>query len=82
MPIDTAVTEESYVDHSLRCTGFCSVLIHDAIVGRRQCGGPVIGLEGGVVGVNIARSDRSSSFAIPQQRVQEIVRELRARFKR
>ncbi|MBE2282525.1 MAG: trypsin-like peptidase domain-containing protein [Prosthecobacter sp.] len=76
VPIDSRVTERSYVDHSLRLTGFPSVIIHDTIVGRRQCGGPMVDLDGTVVGVNIARFGRTSTFAIPPQRIQSWVREI------
>ena len=78
IPIESndSITSHSYADVSLRLTGFPAVVIHDTIVGRRQCGGPVVDLEGRVVGVNIARFHRCSTFAIPQQRVQQLVQEL------
>jgi S1-C subfamily serine protease len=62
-----SITIPSYVDVSMRLTGFHSVIIHDAIVGRRQCGGPIVDLEGNVIGINIARFHRCSTFAIPEQ---------------
>lgn len=70
------ITSHDYADVSLRLTGFPAVVIHDTIVGRRQCGGPVVDLEGRVVGVNIARFHRCSTFAIPSQRIRHLVREL------
>jgi len=70
------LTRHSYADVSLRLTGFPAVIIHDTIVGRRQCGGPLIDLEGQVVGVNIARFHRCSTFAIPQQRIKQLVQDL------
>jgi len=78
VPADSneSVTDHSYADVSLRLAGFPAVFIHDTIVGRRQCGGPVVDLEGQVVGVNIARFHRCSTFAIPQQRISHLVRVL------
>ena len=73
---DGSITTHSYADVSLRQTGFPAVLIHDTIVGRRQCGGPVVDLEGRVVGVNIARFHRCSTFAIPQQEIRRLVHKL------
>jgi len=71
-----SITIPSYVDVSLRLTGFPAVIIHDAIVGRRQCGGPIVDLEGNVIGINIARFHRCSTFAIPHQRIRQLVQKL------
>jgi S1-C subfamily serine protease len=71
-----SITIPSYVDVSMRLTGFPAVIIHDAIVGRRQCGGPIVDLEGNVIGVNIARFHRCSTFAIPHQRIRQLVQRL------
>jgi S1-C subfamily serine protease len=71
-----SITSPSYVDVSMRVTGFPAVLIHDAIVGRRQCGGPIVDVEGNVIGVNIARFHRCSTFAIPVQRIRQLVQKL------
>jgi serine protease Do len=71
-----SITSPSYVDVSMRLTGLPAVIIHDAIVGRRQCGGPIVDLEGNVVGVNIARFHRCSTFAIPHQRIKQLVQRL------
>jgi serine protease Do len=67
---------EPYVDVSMRLTGLPAVIIHDAIVGRRQCGGPIVDLQGNVIGVNIARFHRCSTFAIPEQRIGQLVQKL------
>lgn len=77
MPVDSgSIAAHSYADVSLRQTGFPAVLIHDTIVGGRQCGGPVVDLDGRVVGVNIARFHRCSTFAIPQQEIRRLVHKL------
>jgi serine protease Do len=65
-----------YDDVSLRRWGFAEVVTHDTIVGRRQCGGPVVDLDGRVIGVNIARVDRCATFLVPQRRIRHLVQEL------
>jgi hypothetical protein len=71
-----SITTPRYVDVSMRLTGFPAVVIHDAMVTRRECGGPIVDLEGNVVGVNIARFHRCSTFAIPVQRIRQVVQTL------
>ena len=46
-------------------TGYPAALQHDMVLEPAECGGPVIDLEGHVVGLNIARSGRIECFAIP-----------------
>jgi serine protease Do len=60
---------------SRRDTGFGRVIQHDGLVRPEQCGGPLVDLDGQLVGINIARSDRTKTFAIP-------VMELRASIER
>jgi len=50
---------------SARATGFQKVIQHDSVLAPNQCGGPVIDIHGNVVGINIARAGRVSSYAIP-----------------
>ncbi len=54
-------------------------LPHDAFVRPSDCGGPLVDTNGKVVGINIARALRVTSYAIPADTVQEVVRELRAK---
>jgi serine protease Do len=49
---------------------------HDTALQARQCGGPVVNLDGKVVGVNIARAGRVSSLAIPSSELLPIVKRL------
>jgi serine protease Do len=44
---------------------FPSVIQTDLRIGREQCGGPVVDLDGQPVGIAIARADRTRSFVIP-----------------
>ena len=63
---------------SLRRGGFPSVLNHDMPLEPSECGGPVVDLEGRVVGLNIARHDRTASFALPAAEVRRVLARLRA----
>lgn len=61
---------------SRRADNFPFVFQHDAPLFPEHCGGPVVDLDGNVIGVNIARQGRASSLAIPASRMKEIVKEL------
>ncbi len=50
---------------SRRASDFPLALQHDAVVPPGECGGPVVGMRGEVLGVNIARFDRIGTYAIP-----------------
>ncbi len=66
---------------SARSTGFSKVFLHDTVLEPQQCGGPLVNLDGKVVGINIARAGRVSSYALPSQAVQPIVDHLLAQAK-
>ena len=71
------IHQYQYASVSLRRTGFPSVLSHDAIVSRANCGGPVVDLQGRIVGVNIARIQRCSTLALPANRILELLAQMR-----
>jgi len=50
---------------SERRRGFEMVLQHDAEIHPEHCGGPLVNLKGEVVGINIARAGRISSYSLP-----------------
>ncbi|MHC2067766.1 trypsin-like peptidase domain-containing protein [Bremerella sp. T1] len=50
---------------STRRSGFPSVFQHDSYLQPEQCGGPIVNLDGQVVGLNIARAGRVATYAIP-----------------
>lgn len=57
--------------------GYPKVIQHDADIFPTQCGGPLLNLQGQIIGLNIARADRVVSYAIPADEVQEIFGRLR-----
>ena len=56
---------------SERRRGFEQVLQHDAVLRPEHCGGPLVNLQGEVVGLNIARAGRISSYALPSSLIQQ-----------
>ncbi len=59
-----------------RCDKFGPCIQHDALLTPRQMGGPIIDLKGNVVGLNLARSDRTRNFALPSARVADVIKKL------
>jgi serine protease Do len=45
--------------------GFFNVFQHDLVLEPEECGGPLVNLDGEVVGLDIARAGRTDSLAIP-----------------
>jgi serine protease Do len=58
---------------SIRRGGFPFILQHDTIIKPTDCGGPLVDLDGKVVGINIARAGRTESYAIPSEEVQKLL---------
>lgn len=61
---------------SARATGFSQVFLHDTVLEPNQCGGPLVNLDGRIVGINIARAGRVTSYALPVQIVKPAVESL------
>lgn len=59
-----------------RRDNFPSALQHDAVLRPRDCGGPVLNLDGEAVALNIARAGRTVTYAIPAADVQRVVDKL------
>ena len=76
MIIDRGMEDEMNRDLSIRRTGFPSVIQHDCILNAAMCGGPLVDIDGRVVGLNIARSERVASFALPARVVEQHLRGL------
>jgi len=63
---------------STRLSGFESILQHDIPIEVNAMGGPVVDLQGNLVGVNIAKADRVSTYAIPVSLIDRILQNLGA----
>jgi PDZ domain len=61
---------------SNRRTGFPTFLQHDAVLKPQDCGGPLVDLDGKVIGVNIARAGRVESYAIPSEAILALMPDL------
>lgn len=59
-----------------RHTHLGKVIQHDGVVLPSQQGSPVFDLRGNLVGLNIARADRTRTFALSAKKVGEILKEL------
>jgi serine protease Do len=56
-----------------RRTGIPRFFQTDAVVKPSDCGGPLVDLDGRVIGVTIARAGRTESWAIPAETVHDLV---------
>jgi serine protease Do len=65
---------------SVRRAGFDSIIQHDSVLAPDECGGPVIGLSGKALGLNIARGGRTESYALPAQTVLTVYEGLKAEY--
>jgi serine protease Do len=61
---------------SNRRTGFPNILQHDSVVLPEDCGGPLVDLDGHVIGINIARAGRVESWAIPAETIKPLLADL------
>lgn len=61
-----------------RRTGFPAVMQTDMVVAPKDCGGPVVDLEGNVLGVNIARAGRVETWILPGENIRPLLSDLKA----
>ncbi|MSR29217.1 MAG: PDZ domain-containing protein [Phycisphaerales bacterium] len=61
---------------SRRSSGFGPVIQHDTALRADQMGGPVTNLDGKVVGVNIARVDRTKTYALSSKTLKPAIERL------
>ncbi|MCW1887187.1 S1C family serine protease [Luteolibacter flavescens] len=66
---------------SKRRSGFPKVIQHDIIANASSIGGPVLNLDGGCLGMNIARATRCETFAIPASELKSIAERLMSQAK-
>ncbi|MBI2807229.1 MAG: PDZ domain-containing protein [Planctomycetes bacterium] len=64
---------------SERRAGFPVILQHDSVLRPNDCGGPLVNLDGKVLGINIARAGRTESYAIPSEAVRPLLAKLKTR---
>lgn len=60
-------------DLSRRRVGFKSVIQHDTVLIPADCGGPLLDIDGNVIGINIARAGRVASFAVPSNIIRTVL---------
>jgi serine protease Do len=63
---------------SARRTGFPLVLQTDMVIDAKNCGGPVVDLEGNVLGINIARAGRVETWVLPSEVILPLLPEFKA----
>jgi serine protease Do len=61
---------------SSRREGYPTFFQHDSIVKPQDCGGPIVDLEGRVIGINICRSGRTDSRAVPSEIIRPLLLDL------
>ncbi|MDA7627711.1 S1C family serine protease [Verrucomicrobia bacterium] len=64
-------------DISDRRTGFQKIIQHDMPLSPKSMGGPLMDLEGQVLGINIARYDRVATYALPADLVQSLIQKMK-----
>lgn len=60
-----------------RRTGFPAVIQHDTVIRPHECGGPLVDVDGNVLGINIARAGRVESWALPPEVILPVIQELK-----
>jgi serine protease Do len=61
---------------SSRRGGYPTFFQHDSVVKPQDCGGPIVDLEGRVIGINICRAGRTESWAVPSEVIQPLLLDL------
>lgn len=63
---------------SLRASDFPAVFQHDTVIIPSACGGPLVDLEGRVIGINIARAERTESYALPADLIVPLIEPMKS----
>ena len=61
-----------------RRTGFPQVLQTDLVIDAKDCGGPVVDLDGNVLGINIARAGRVETWVLPSEVIRPLLTDFKA----
>ena len=64
------------VEANERRTGFGPAIRHDALLGPRDVGAPMVDLQGRVIGLQIAHADRSTNWALPAATLRSVLAEI------
>ncbi len=64
------------VEANERRTGFGPAIRHDALLGPRDVGAPLVDLDGRVIGLQIAHADRSTNWALPASTLRSVLAEM------
>ncbi|MBQ6616899.1 MAG: trypsin-like peptidase domain-containing protein [Thermoguttaceae bacterium] len=59
---------------SKRRSGYENVIQHDSVIRPEECGGPLVNLDGKVIGINIARAGRVETYALPIKQALDFAR--------
>jgi serine protease Do len=65
-------------DLSGRRTGFPAILQTDMVLEPKDCGGPVVDLQGNVLGISIARAGRVETWILPSENIRPLLGDLKA----
>jgi serine protease Do len=63
---------------SARRDDFPAAVQHDTVLRPSDCGGPVVDLSGHVIGINVARADRTGSYVLPSATVLAMIERIKA----
>lgn len=63
---------------SARRVGFSEVLQTDMVLDAKDCGGPVVDLDGHVLGINIARAGRVETWVLPSEVIRPLLSDMKA----
>ncbi len=58
---------------SKRRFNFPKVIVHDSVLNPTKCGGPLVNSKGRAIGINIARSLRVATYAVPSKAIKEFL---------
>jgi serine protease Do len=61
-----------------RRSGYPTILTHDSVLRPTDCGGPLVDLDGNVIGINISRAGRTESWTVPTEVIQSVLADLKA----
>lgn len=63
---------------SSRRSGYPAILQFDGVVRPSDCGGPLVNLEGKVIGICISRAGRTETWAVPAEAIKPLLPDLKA----